>query len=201
MMRSSSSPVSGFNKFLRAGKSVFWSYLLVALVLACFGPYKYQTFFVIATVLFGVYILITRTGEVVENGRYEKRRVAFTMLVFIAINTFVTLLNPSDPATHAFDDSGFWFANRFLYLFGLPFFMSPLVEPLLESAKAKDIGIYIAGALIFFAFIFFYVARSQPCSSGTWYSSQMLADDSLMSLGIGLLLTVFTIVAGKVEKF
>jgi len=173
----------------------------LALPVSLFGPYKFQTWFLIATVLVAVSIFITRTGTVIENGKYEKRRVALVMLLFIFIYTCVTLLNTA-PNIQPLNDSGFWLANRLLYLFGLAFFMPPLVEPLLERAASRttDMTIVLATAILFCALVFFYIGQTEPCqASAGWYSSGNLADDSLMSVGIGLLLAVFTVAARKGE--
>lgn len=196
----------GIQQFILAGKAIRWTYLLLALPIALFGPYQFQSLFIIATVFTGVSIFITRTGNVTENGLYEKRRVALVMLIFIAINACVTLLNSSDSRPHQFDDPGFWITNRFLYLFGLAFFMSPLIEPFLEDAKTKGknmdtVTIFSAVSLIFFAFVLYYLDRSEPCHSATtWYTSGMLADDCLMSLGVGILLSLFAVSAREKKE-
>ena len=204
-----SASVSRLEHFLRAGKALRWAYLILALPLAVFGPYKYQTLFMLATVFAGASIFIHRTGTVVENGIHEKRRVALVMLVFIAINAGVTLMNLDNPDSGLVNDSGFWLASRILYLFGLAFFTPLLVEPLLETdddneaqdGELKDTAVYLACALFFVVLVLLYIERQKPADpTAKWYTSGMLADDIFMSSAVGLLVAVFTVVGRKGEK-
>jgi|GEM_PF-6148824 len=188
--------------FLRAGKAVRWVYLLLALLFAFQGPYRFQTFFLISTLFVGLSIYITRTGKVRENGLYEQRRVALVMLLYIVVNACRTYLDGGYTSSTPYNDAGFWFANRLLHLFGVAFFMIPFIQPLMTNIKIKEKTqnwtIRIAVGCIAVAFLITHYSRLEPClCSESWYTPGNLMDDVLMSLGIGLLLTLFTELAGQ----
>ncbi|MDY0974118.1 hypothetical protein SOM61_04010 [Massilia sp. CFBP9012] len=184
---------------LREGKPLSWSYLLLALPVALYGPYPWQGTFLLITLGVSLYIFITRTGHIWQNGLHEKRRVALVMLVYIAINICVTSLDGGYSESKPYNDVEFWFANRFVHLFGIAFFMTPLVTPLLEKSKKhstlESLLIGIGCLLAYFGFVIFCLSRQGP-SSESWYSPAMLMDDVFMSVGIGLLLSLFTTHAG-----
>jgi len=147
---------NNLKRFWYEGKTVLWTWLLGAVIADCNGPFRLQVAFLISSLTIAILIFIMRTGTKRDGGLYEKRRVAFVMCCFLLINGFVTYRFLEHPSGQVLNDTGFWLANRVFYLFGLGFFIPPLLEPLLETdddnekrdGEMKELSIYVALVVI-----------------------------------------------------
>ncbi len=180
-----------------------WSALILSVSYALVGDYAGHPAIVIFTVLAGVGICTMGTpwSKVGAKKRerhkeFDKVLVGSVMIVYMGINAAIIVYHSTMPLDSFRNDSGDWIANRFLYLFGLGFFLPAMVEPKLRKSSAWRTGALIFASLVMFAgFMSAYFERLEEChAAGMWYTKGMLIDDSSLSVAIGLFVSVFVTV-------
>jgi quinol-cytochrome oxidoreductase complex cytochrome b subunit len=137
-----------------------WAILIFSIIYALIGDCAGHPAIVIWTVLAGVYICTVGTpwakmsAEKKERQReFDKVMVGCVMIIYMVLNAWTIIYHSTLPLDSFRNDSGDWIANRFLYLFGLGFFLPAIVEPKLQRSSA-----FRTGAL---------VLRRSLCSRGS----------------------------------
>lgn len=180
-----------------------WAVLILSIAYALVGEYAGHPAIVIFTVLAGVGICTMGTpwskvsAETKERQKeFDKVLVGCVMIVYMVINAVIIVYHSTLPLDSFRNDSGDWIANRFLYLFGLGFFLPAMVEPKLRKSSAWRTGALVFASLVMFAgFVSAYIERLEEChAAGMWYTKGMLIDDSSLSVAIGLFVSVFVTV-------
>lgn len=193
-------------------KLLCWAYLVTALLYMLTGAPVGYPIVILATVFAGVSIYLIKTSDDQPTVERERARASCLMLLLMLINAFYIVLSERHPELRSHDDFGDWIANRFLYLFGLGFFMPVLIERKMEDEKlgkkARTAAVFVAAACMFAAWYAVPYAKYQQHQAEQhalavtsheehkaepWYPSESVIDDTLMGVAVGLWLSVFNV--------
>lgn len=160
-------------------KVYFWCYLVTALLyLLAGGPRGFEGEFLIATTC----IALSLFGLASQT---EKQWVCKVMILFMIIN-LASLCFAKNPVT-----VGAYFGNKFLYIFGLSFFVPEWLNGKINSVRRQTWAIKVGTLLLLIPYYIFNEQRLQPSASDAWYTGRMGLEDVSFGLMVVLLMAAF----------
>lgn len=187
-------------------KTACWAYLITASLYVLTGFRILQPMFLIVTILVGTTLFITETPEEKSGSENQKLLIGLVIVGFMAINACWTYFYGVHPELRVYPDGpGMWIGNRLVYLFGLALFMPEIIEPFMQTKRSKILwGIFAAGCF-FSAFYFapfserYHREVIAPESANEkkypepWYPWKSLIDDGLLSLTMGVYISLLNV--------
>jgi hypothetical protein len=210
--KSATSISTGARNYAPDVKRLCWALLVTAVLYMLTGPHFGHANFIAATVFAGLIIHLIKTSDDERVVEREKAAASWLVVVFMVINAFYIIYGEHHPHLGFPDGPLLWLGNRFLNLFGLAFFMPAIVEGAMQNKKigkaVRGVSIFIAAACMYAAWYLAPYEKHYPHQheqhasveapagghkAEPWYSTESVTDDILMSVAVGLWLSVFAV--------